>query len=166
MNYYFPNETEIMNDELKNLLQQNKNINRGYRDLEVWREAVELYRFVKDKLKTLTSVSFKVKNQVEDSIFSVQSNIAEGYCRRSIKENIQYLAISMASLGENYSQIFTLTNSGDIEIEWFKEYDKKHYSLENKLIKLNQSYIAKMKSKEEWKNDYLIREFIESYGID
>ena len=155
-----------MNDELKNLLQQNKNINRGYRDLEVWREAVELYRFVKDKLKTLTSVSFKVKNQVEDSIFSVQSNIAEGYCRRSIKENIQYLAISMASLGENYSQIFTLTNSGDIEIEWFKEYDKKHYSLENKLIKLNQSYIAKMKSKEEWKNDYLIREFIESYGID
>ena len=155
-----------MDDELKSLLQQNKNINRGYRELEVWKEAVELYHFVKDKLKILDGVSFKVKAQVEDSIFSVHSNIAEGYCRRSIKENIQYLAIAMASLGENYSQIFTLTNSGDFEIDWFKEYDKKHYSLENKLIKLNQTYIVKMKSKEEWKNDYLIREIIESYGTE
>lgn len=155
-----------MNDELKSLLQQNKNINRGYRELEVWKEAVELYRFVKDKFRTVDGISFKVKAQVEDSIFSVHSNIAEGYCRRSIKENIQYLAIAMASLGENYSQIFTLTNSGDIEIDWFKEYDRKHYSLENKLIKLNQTYIAKMKSKEEWKNDYLLREIIESYGTE
>ena len=155
-----------MKEELKELLLQNKNINRGYRELEVWKEAVELFRFVKDKLATLEGVSYKVKAQVEDSIFSVHSNIAEGYCRRSIKENIQYLAISLSSLGENYSQIFTLTNSGDIDIDWFKEYDKKHYSLENKLIKLNQTYISKLKAKEDWKNDYLIREIIESYGIE
>ena len=155
-----------MKEELKELLQQNKNINRGYRELEVWKEAVELFHFVREKLKTLDNLSFKVKAQVEDSIFSIHSNIAEGYCRRSIKENIQYLAISLSSLGENYSQIFTLTNSGDIDIDWFKEYDKKHYSLENKLIKLNQTYISKLKAKEDWKNDYLIREIIESYGIE
>ena len=155
-----------MKEELKELLQQNKNINRGYRELEVWKEAVELFHFVREKLKTIDNISFKVKAQVEDSIFSVHSNIAEGYCRRSIKENIQYLAISLSSLGENYSQIFTLTNSDDINIDWFKEYDKKHYSLENKLIKLNQTYISKMKAKEDWKNDYLIREIIESYGIE
>ncbi|MBE0570151.1 MAG: four helix bundle protein [Ignavibacteriaceae bacterium] len=155
-----------MKEELKELLQQHKNINRGYRELEVWKEAVELFHFVREKLKTLDNLSFKVKAQVEDSIFSVHSNIAEGYCRRSIKENIQYIAISLSSLGENYSQIFTLTNSGDIDIDWFKEYDKKHYSLENKLIKLNQTYISKMKAKEDWKNDYLIREIIESYGIE
>ena len=155
-----------MKEELKELLQQNKNINRGYRELEVWKEAVELFHFVREKLETIDNISFKVKAQVEDSIFSVHSNIAEGYCRRSIKENIQYLAISLSSLGENYSQIFTLTNSDDIDIDWFKEYDKKHYSLENKLIKLNQTYISKMKAKEDWKNDYLIREIIESYGIE
>jgi four helix bundle protein len=155
-----------MKEELRELLQHNKNINRGYRELEVWKEAVELFHFVREKLKTLNNLSFKVKAQIEDSIFSVHSNIAEGYCRRSIKENIQYLAISLASLGENYSQIFSLTNSDDIEIDWFKEYDKKHYSLENKLIKLNQTYISKMKAKEDWKNDYLIREIIESYGIE
>ena len=155
-----------MKEELKELLQQNKNINRGYRELEVWKEAVELFHFVREKLKTLNNLSFKVKAQVEDSIFSVQSNIAEGYCRRSIKENIQYLAISLSSLGENYSQIFTLTNSDDIEIDWFKEYDKKHYSLENKLIKLNQTYISKMKAKDDWKNDYILREIIENYSIE
>lgn len=155
-----------MKEELKRLTEQNKNINRGYRELEVWKEAVDLFHLVREKLKTLENLSFKVKTQIEDSIFSVNSNIAEGYCRRSIKENIQYLAISLSSLGENYSQIFTLTNSSDIDIDWFNEYDKKHYSLENKLIKLNQTYISKMKTKEEWKNDYLIREIIESYGIE
>lgn len=154
-----------MKEELKSLSEQNKNINRGYRELNVWKEAVELFYFVREKLKTLDNLSFKIKAQVEDSIFSVQSNIAEGYCRRSIKENIQYLAISLSSLGENYSQIFTLTNSNDIDIDWFKEYDKKHYSLENKLIKLNQSYISKMKSKEEWRNDYILREIIENYNL-
>ncbi|MEJ2104026.1 MAG: four helix bundle protein [Ignavibacteriaceae bacterium] len=154
-----------MRDELKELSQLNKNINRGYRDLEVWKEAVKLYHFVKDKLKTLDNVSYKVKAQIEDSVFSVQSNIAERYCRRSLKENIQYLAISLSSLGENYSQIFTLTNAREIDIDWFKQYDAKHYSLENKLIKLNMSYIKKLKSKEEWKNDYLLREIIENYGI-
>ena len=154
-----------MKEELKSLSEQNKNINRGYRELNVWKEAVELFYFVREKLKTLDNLSFKINAQVEDSIFSVQSNIAEGYCRKSIKENIQYLAISLSSLGENYSQIFTLTNSNDIDIDWFKEYDKKHYSLENKLIKLNQSYISKMKSKEEWRNDYILREIIENYNL-
>lgn len=153
-----------MKEEPKPLLEQNKNINRGYRDLKVWKEANELFAFVKSKLKTLTETSFKVKGQVEDSIFSVHSNIAEGYCRRSIKENIQYPSISLSSLGENYSQNFALTNSEDIDIDWFKEYDKKHYSLENKLIKLNRTYITKLKENDDWKNDYIIREIVEKYG--
>jgi len=154
-----------MKIEMQELLELNKNINRGYRDLEVWKEAIELFGFVKEKLKNLENVSFKVKSQIEDSILSVSSNIAEGYCRRSLKENIQYLAIALASSGENYSQIFALTNSGDLDIAWFKEYDKKHYSLENKLIKLNRTYISKLKEKSDWKNDYILREIIEKYEI-
>jgi len=154
-----------MRNELKELLERNKNINRGFRDLEVWKEAIELFSFVKDKLKTLDRVSFKVKAQVEDSIFSVHSNIAEGYCRRSLKENIQFLSIAMSSLGENYSQTFALTNSEDIDIIWFKEYDKKHYSLENKLIKLNRTYITKLKEKDDWKNDYILRDIVKKYDL-
>ena len=154
-----------MKTELKKLLEKNKNINRGFRKLEVWKEAIELFAFVREKLKTLVGVSFKVKAQIEDSIFSVSSNISEGYCRRSLKENIQYISIALGSLGENYSQVFALTNSEDIDIAWFQEYDRRHYSIENKLIKLNRTYILKLKENDEWKNDYILREIIENYGI-
>jgi four helix bundle protein len=146
------------------LLNRNKNINRGYRKLDVWKEAIELYVFVTKKVRTLESVPFKVRAQVEDSIFSVHSNIAEGYSRRSLKEYIQYINISLSSLAENYSQIFALLNTNDIEREWFDEYDKTHYSLENKLIQMNKTMITKL-DKNEWKNDYVIRELVEKYGI-
>jgi four helix bundle protein len=144
------------------LLSRNKNINRGFRKLEVWKEAIELYVFITKKIRALNAVPFKVRAQTEDSIFSVHSNIAEGYSRRSLKENIQFVNIALASLAENYSQILALYTFGDIVREWFDEYDKKHYSLENKLIQFNKTMIAKL-DKNEWKNDYIIRELIEKY---
>ena len=150
-----------MDEELLNI---NKNINRGYRKLEVWKEAIELYVFVTKKVRILESVPFKVRAQVEDSIFSVHSDIAEGYSRRSLKEYIQFINISLSSLAENYSQIFALVSSGDIEKEWFDDYDKKHYSLENKLIQMNKTMISKL-DLNDWKNDYVIRELVEKYGI-
>lgn len=146
------------------LLNRNKNINRGYRKLEVWKEAIELYVFVVKKIRTLNTVPYKVKAQIEDSIFSVHSNIAEGYSRRSLKEYIQFVNISLSSLAENYSQIFALVSSVDVEREWFDEYDKKHYSLENKLTQLNKTMILKL-DKNEWKNDYIIRDLVEKYGL-
>ena len=135
------------------LLNRNRNINRGYRKLVVWQEAIELFAFVKKKLKILKSISFKVNAQIEDSIFSVHSNIAEGHCRRHLKENIQFNTIALSSLGENYSQIFALVNSEDIEKGWFDKYDKLHYSLENKLINLNKSFIKKLNNGD-WNKDY------------
>lgn len=155
-----------MDDKFKTLLVTNKNINRGFRDLIVWQEGIDLYTFVKKKLRILNNISLKVKGQTEDSILSVSSNIAEGYCRRSIKENIQFLSVALASLGENYSQLFALTNPGDLNTEWFTEYDSKHYSLENKLIKLNRTYIPGLKEKGDWKNNYILRETIEAYDLD
>jgi len=137
----------------KDLLNRNKNINRGYRKLIVWQEAIELFVFVKRKLKTIKTISYKLKAQIEDSIFSVHSNIAEGHCRRHLKENIQFNTIALSSLGENFSQIFALLSSGDIDREWFDEYDQRHYSLENKLINLNKSFIKKLDNGE-WKKDY------------
>jgi len=137
----------------KELLNRNKNINRGYRKLIVWQEAIELYAFVKKKLNTIKTISFKVIAQIEDSIFSVHSNIAEGYCRRHLKENIQFNSIALSSLGENYSQIFALLISEDIDRKWFDEYDQLHYSLENKLINLNKSFIKKLNNGD-WNKDY------------
>ncbi len=137
----------------KELLNRNRNINRGYRKLVVWQEAIELFVFVKKKLTSIKSILYKVKAQIEDSIFSVHSNIAEGHCRRHLKENIQFNTIALSSLGENFSQIFALLNSEDINKEWFDEYDQLHYSLENKLINLIKSFIKKLNNGE-WNKDY------------
>lgn len=154
----------MKNEIIQKYLNQNKNINRGFRKLIVWQESVKLFEFVKRKLDTLKTVSFKVKAQIEDSAFSVSSNIAEGYCRRYLKENIQYNTIALSSLGENYSQLFTLFYSGVIEEEWFNEYDNMHYSVENKLIKLNKKSIENLMNNYDWKNDCQIKDIIEKYN--
>ncbi len=70
--------------------------------------------------------------------------------------------IALASIAENYSQIFALYSSNDIDREWFDEYDKKHYSLENKLIKMSKTLITKI-DQNDWKNDYILRDIIEKY---
>ena len=147
------------------ILNRYKNINRGYRQLEVWKEAIELFVFVKKKIQTIISISFKTKAQIEDSALSCSSNIAEGYCRRSLKENINFVNYALASLGENYTRLFALLKSADIDKEWFDEYDKKLFSLENKLIQFNKSMIAKLDSND-WHSDYTIREAIEHYNAD
>jgi len=147
------------------LLNRNKNINRGFRKLQVWKEAIEMYVFVTNKIRSLESVPFKVRAQIEDSIFSVHSNIAEGYSRRSIKEYIQFINIWLSSLAENYSQTFSLNSVGDIDRNWFDEYDKKHYSVENKLIQMNKTMISKLE-KNNWKNDYVLREIVEKYKAE
>jgi four helix bundle protein len=145
------------------ILNRNKNINRGFRKLDVWKEAIDLYVFVKEKMGSLNNVPYKIKAQIESSIFSCHSNIAEGYCRRGLKENIQFNNIALGSLGENYSQILALLSSHDIDKDWFNTYDLKHYSLENKLINYNKAQIKLLKENTDWRNDYLIRDIIEKY---
>lgn len=138
------------------IINRNKNINRGYRQLHIWREGIELYILVRNKIRDLKEVPFKIKAQIEDSIFSCHSNIAEGYSRRSLKENLQFYNIALASLSENYSQLFALLESGDIDKDWFDNYDAKHYALENKIIKMNKTLIQKM-DKNEWNKDYNLK---------
>ncbi|MBU1678482.1 MAG: four helix bundle protein [Bacteroidetes bacterium] len=148
-----------------NYTERNKNINRGFRKLEIWQEAVKLFKFLKQKIDSINSISYKTKAQIEDSALSVSSNIAEGYARRSIKENIQFNNIALASLAENYSQTYNLYNAEIIEEEWFNSYDELHYSLENKLINFNKAQIKMLKNSDEWRDDYIVKELIEKYDI-
>ena len=60
-----------MTDEI---LERNKNLNRGFRKLEVWREAIELYVFVKENLGQIRGIPFKVRDQILDSAFSIHRN--------------------------------------------------------------------------------------------
>ena len=140
-----------MEDEV---LERNKNLNRGFRKLRVWREAIELYVFVKEALGEVKGLPFKIRDQVLDAAFSISSNLSGGYCRRSIKEYIQFINIALGSAGENYSQFYALLKSEEISQEVFDEFDKRHYGVENKLINLAKSLSRKIKNDQGWNSDY------------
>ena len=38
-----------MNEWMDDLIERNKNINRGYRKLTVWKEAIDLYVYIKSR---------------------------------------------------------------------------------------------------------------------
>jgi len=136
------------------VLERNRNLNRGFRKLQVWREAIELYAFEKKLLERIKGISFKIRDQVLDSGFSISSNTAEGYCRKSIKEYIQFVNVALGSAGENYSQMYALLRSGEISQDTFDEFDKRHYSVETKLINLAKSLSRKMRPGQDWNSDY------------
>jgi len=142
-----------MEDEV---LERNRNLNRGFRKLWVWKEAIVLYVFEKKALGQLKEISFKIRDQILDSSFSISSNLAEGYCRKSIKEYIQFVNVALGSAGENYSQMYALLRSGEIAQCTFDEFDKRHYGVENKLINLAKSLSKKMKTSPDWNSDYKV----------
>ena len=57
------------------VLERNRNINRGFRKLRVWQDAIELYVFVSKLMRSKKNISFKIKDQVEAAAISISSNI-------------------------------------------------------------------------------------------
>ena len=84
-------------------MESRRNRNRGYQQLRVWQEAVELYKLTCQAFGKFPYALAKVASQNIASADSVHRNIAEGYCRRSIKEYVQHLYIALGSLGETVS---------------------------------------------------------------
>ncbi len=80
-----------------------KNINRGYKQLRVWQDAVSLYVLA---CRTFVGLPFEfgkvIANSI-DAVHSISRNIAEGYCRRSLKEYLNHLNIALGSCGEFHS---------------------------------------------------------------
>jgi four helix bundle protein len=140
-----------MHDE--EFINRNKNINRSFRKLEVWRLAIELFRYEFELLSDI-KIDLKLKSQILDSSFSVHSNIAEGHSRRSKKELVRFIEIALSSLAENYSQMYAIFTTGIIDKDIFDRYDDKCFELENKLIKFIKSLINKSMSDEDWRTDY------------
>ena len=131
-----------------------KNINRGFRKLDIWKLSILYYRDIVRILSMKSEIPFKVRSQLYDSALSISSNVAEGYARRSIKENLRFYEIALSSSAENCSQLHALTNASQISIEDFELLDLKLYEIENKLIKMNQSLIDKLNKSKSWKDDY------------
>jgi len=80
-----------------------RNKNRGYQQLRVWEDAIDFYVLTCRVFRKFPYDLKRVVSQAIASADSVHRNIAEGYCRRSIREYIQFLYFGLSSLGESVS---------------------------------------------------------------
>ena len=80
-----------------------KNKNRGYQQLRVWQDAIAFYELSSKVFRRFPHELRRVASQAIGSSDSVHRNIAEGYCRRSLREYLNFLNIALGSLGESVS---------------------------------------------------------------
>lgn len=126
-------------------MSQRKNINRGFKQLRVWQDAVDLYILTCRELLNFPWELKKTASNCIDSAHSISRNIAEGYCRKSIKEYLHFCNIALASSGEFHSCITSFLKARQISEGSFEEMDELHYKMENELIQLIKSLQVKLK---------------------
>ena len=135
---------------------ERKNINRGFKKLRVWQDAVSLYIL---SCKIFTNVPFELKKVAANSIdaaHSISRNISEGYGRRSLKEYLNHLNFALGSCGEFHSCYVSCKQSGQISDDDYEKLDTLHYKVENELLKLIESLQRKQKD-EVWEDNFQIK---------
>lgn len=124
---------------------ERKNVNRGFKRLNVWKDSVSLYVLAN---KIFVKFPFELKKIAANSIdaaHSISRNISEGYCRRSLKEYLNHLNIALGSCGEFHSCYESCMQADQISKEEYEELDELHYKVENQLLKLIESLQRKQK---------------------
>jgi four helix bundle protein len=141
-----------------------RNRNRGYQQLRVWVDAVELYRIASSVFRSFPYELKRVASQNIASVDSVHRNIAEGYCRRSIKEYLQHLYVALGSLGESVSGFQACHLAGQISTEEFERLDSLAFKLENALLRLVET-LEQKRDTGEWTDSLVIREGNAAYSL-
>ena len=115
----------------------------SYRDLNVWQNGLNL---VEDVYKITANFpkeeKYGLTSQLRRCSVSIPSNIAEGFMRKSTKEYIQFLYISLGSLGELDTQMEIAVRLGFIEIQ--KEFNEKSLLVRKQLYGLVKSLKNKL----------------------
>jgi len=135
-------------------MSERRNKNRGFKQLHVWQHALELYKLTIEMLETMHFQHQKSKANTADAAHSILRNIAEGYCRRSAKEYLNFLNIALASCGELNSSMLAFNASKLIDDESFETFDKLHYQTENELLALAHAIQNKINLKQPWDESY------------
>ncbi|MBN2062535.1 MAG: four helix bundle protein [Deltaproteobacteria bacterium] len=134
---------------------ERKNINRGFKKLRVWQDAVSLYIL---SCKIFSNFPFGLKKVAANSIdaaHSISRNISEGYCRRSLKEYLNHLNFALGSCGDFHSCYAGFKQAGQISDNDYEKLDIIHYKVENELLKLIESLQRKQKDKDEvWEDSF------------
>ena len=140
-----------------------KNKNRGYQQLRVWNDAIDYYAQTCEVFRKFPYELRRVASQAIASSDSVHRNIAEGYCRRSIHEYLNFLNIALSSLGESVSGLYAYLKAEQLREDEFERLDGLAYKLENGLIKLVES-LEKKRERGEWIDYLMVKESNAIYG--
>jgi four helix bundle protein len=140
-----------------------RNKNRGYQKLTVWNDAIEYYMRTCITFHKFPYELKRVAGQAIASADSIHRNIAEGYCRRSINEYLNFLNIALGSLGESVSGLYAYRNAEQLGEEDFESLDSMGYKLENGLLKLVES-LERKKELGDWIDTLIVRESNAIYG--
>jgi four helix bundle protein len=125
---------------------ERKNINRGFTKLRVWEDSIQIFKLVYELTQKVPYELSKTRNNILDASHSISRNIAEGYCRKNLKEYLNFLNFALGSCGELFSGMVSLREIKIITEEKFEEFDKIHYKVENELINLIKSLQQKQKA--------------------
>ncbi len=142
-----------------------KNKNRGYQQLRVWNDAIDYYAETCRVFRRFHHELDRVARQAIASSDSVHRNIAEGYCRRSIREYLNYLNISFGSLGESVSGFHAYRKAEQISEEEFEKLDGMAFKLENGLLKLVER-LEQKREQGDWIETLIVKESNAVYETD
>jgi four helix bundle protein len=140
-----------------------KNRNRGYQQLRVWSDAIDYYTETCCVFRRFPYELNRVARQAIASSDSVHRNIAEGYCRRSINEYLNFLNIALGSLGESVSGLHAYWKANQLAQEEFEKLDRMAYKLENGLLKLVES-LEQKREQGDWIDHLIVKESNAVYG--
>jgi four helix bundle protein len=92
-----------------------------FEDLECWQEARKLVNMVYDAIRQSPPFQkdYRLKDQSTGAAITVMGNIPEGFVRRSNREFIQFLFISLSSAAELQSHMYAAVDQHYISEETF-----------------------------------------------
>ena len=79
---------------------------KSYRDLDVWKKAIDLAKMVYQITKSFPDEEkYGLVVQMRRAAVSIPSNIAEGHARTSTKEFMHFISVALGSIAELETQI-------------------------------------------------------------
>ena len=140
-----------------------KNKNRGYQQLRVGNDAIEYYVETCRVFREIPYELKRIAQQAINSSDSVHRNIAEGYCRRSINEYLNFVNIALGSLGESVSGLHAYRKADRLGADVYEKLDSTAYKLENELLKLVES-LGQKREQGDWIDTLIVKESNAVYG--
>jgi len=117
---------------------------RDYRDLVVWREAMDIAELVYSLTRAFPrEEAFGLTAQMRRSAVSIPSNIAEGFGRAQRQSYIQFLRIAQGSLKELETQAQLAARVGLLASESLSEFLGRSERLGKRLVMYVRSLEAK-----------------------